>query len=65
MINQDESEAERKKVAKSRLLLARSRGDQLVEYCLETNVKLKESVSSIITTSTSRQAMESSQAELW
>jgi len=56
---------ERKREAVSRLLLARSRGDRLVENCLETNVKLEETVASIITPSTRRQAMETSQTELW
>jgi len=60
MINQDESDAESRKVGISRLLLASSRGDQLVEYCQETNVKIEVTVASIITPLTRRQAIESS-----
>jgi len=64
MGNQDESETERKEVAISRLLLARSKGDQLVEYCLMTKEKLEETIASVIKPTTRRQAMESSKAEL-
>jgi len=45
----------------SRLLLSRMRGDELVDYCLETNL----GIAGILTPSTRKQAMNSPQKELW
>ena len=45
----------------SRLLLSRMRGDELVDYCLETNL----GIAGILTPSTRKQAINSPQKELW
>jgi len=43
------------------MLLSRSRGDEIMEYCLETNVNL----AGIFTPTTRKQAMLSPQREFW
>jgi hypothetical protein len=45
----------------TKLLLSRSRGDEMVSYCLETNIVLED----LLTPITRKQAIASPQKELW